>query len=84
MLVLTRKQDQSIVIGDNIKITVGKIRKNQVRLLITAPEELPIVRIDGDAAASATPGRPVHTASSEPSSPFDRKPQDQMSLVGTA
>ena len=44
MLVLTRKLNQSIVIGGNITVTVVGIRGNQVRLGITAPETLGIYR----------------------------------------
>ncbi|HHY23065.1 MAG TPA: carbon storage regulator, partial [Clostridiaceae bacterium] len=32
MLVLTRKKDQSIVIGDNIEITILEIQGDQVRI----------------------------------------------------
>lgn len=44
MLVLSRKRDESIVIGDNIHITVVDIRGDKVRLGITAPKEIPVHR----------------------------------------
>jgi len=44
MLVLSRKQDQEIVIGDNIRITVLKTRGNVVRLGIEAPRDIKVVR----------------------------------------
>lgn len=47
MLTLTRKVDESIVIGegpDQIEVTVKEIRRNQVRIGITAREELKIFR----------------------------------------
>ena len=39
MLVLSRKQHQDIVIGDDIKITVLKVKGNTVRLGIEAPRD---------------------------------------------
>ena len=44
MLVLTRKPNQSIFIGDRIKITVVEIKGNQVRLGIEAPSDQKIYR----------------------------------------
>ncbi len=44
MLVLTRKKDQSIVINDNIEITVLDIQGDQVRIGINAPRSVSIHR----------------------------------------
>ena len=44
MLVLSRKQNQSLVIGDNIVITVLSIDREQIRLGIEAPREISIMR----------------------------------------
>jgi carbon storage regulator len=44
MLVLSRKAEESMFIGDNIKITVLDIRGGQVRIGITAPQEVKIHR----------------------------------------
>jgi len=44
MLVLTRQRDQSIVVGNDIVITVVDIRKDKVRLGIAAPAEIPVHR----------------------------------------
>lgn len=44
MLVLTRKQNEEIVIGDNVKVTVLQIKGNSIRLGIEAPREVRIVR----------------------------------------
>ncbi len=44
MLVLTRKKEQSIVIGEGIVITVLDIRGEQVRLGIVAPKEVTVHR----------------------------------------
>ncbi|MCM8773433.1 MAG: carbon storage regulator CsrA [Candidatus Omnitrophica bacterium] len=44
MLVLTRKLDESIIIGDNIEIKVLEVSGEQVRLGIIAPKEVSIYR----------------------------------------
>ncbi len=44
MLVLSRQRDQSIKIGDDIKITVVDIRGDKVRLGIEAPAHIPVHR----------------------------------------
>ena len=44
MLVLSRKRDEVIKIGDDIEITVVDIRGDKVRLGITAPKEVMVHR----------------------------------------
>lgn len=44
MLVLSRHRDESIIIGDDIVITVVDIRGDKVRLGIDAPKEVPVHR----------------------------------------
>lgn len=44
MLALTRKVGQSIVIGDQIEVTIVKIEGDQVRVGIRAPKEVSIFR----------------------------------------
>jgi len=44
MLVLSRQRDETIVIGDDIQITVVDIRGDKVRLGITAPTSIPVHR----------------------------------------
>lgn len=44
MLVLTRRLNQSIMIGDDIQITVVSVQGMQVRLGITAPREAAVHR----------------------------------------
>jgi len=44
MLVLSRQKDESIMIGDNVEITIVDVRGDKVRLGITAPREIPVHR----------------------------------------
>jgi carbon storage regulator len=44
MLVLSRQRDETIMIGDNIEITIVDIRGDKVRLGITAPATIPVHR----------------------------------------
>ena len=44
MLVLSRKKSESIVINDNVVITVVEVRGDKVRLGIQAPREIPVHR----------------------------------------
>ena len=44
MLALTRKKGESLVINNNIEITVMEVKGDQVKLGITAPKEIPIYR----------------------------------------
>lgn len=44
MLVLSRKKNESIIIDENIVITVVEVRGDKVRLGIQAPREVPIHR----------------------------------------
>jgi len=44
MLVLTRRKEESIIIGDDIEITVLGIRGEQVRLGISAPAQISVHR----------------------------------------
>ena len=44
MLVLTRKSNQSIMIGDEVEITVLSIMGEKVRIGIQAPRSIPVFR----------------------------------------
>lgn len=44
MLALARKINQSIMIGNDIEVTLLEIKGDQVKLGITAPKEVPIYR----------------------------------------
>jgi len=44
MLVLSRQRDESIMIGDDVEITIVDVRGDKVRLGITAPKRIPVHR----------------------------------------
>jgi carbon storage regulator len=70
MLVLTRKTNQSIMIGDEIEVSVLAVSGDKVRIGISAPREVPVFRkevylsireerlgsttVDGDSAGEAS------------------------------
>lgn len=67
MLVISRVKNESIVIGDQIEVTIIEIRGDKVRLGVTSPEEMPvhrrevweaIRRNDTEPSCDATTSRP--------------------------
>ncbi len=44
MLVLSRQKDESIMIGDDVQITIVDVRGDKVRLGIEAPKSIPVHR----------------------------------------
>jgi len=44
MLILSRKEKQSFLIGDNIEITLLEISGDKAKIAIDAPKEIPILR----------------------------------------
>jgi len=62
MLILTRKQGESVVIGGDIQVMVVEIRGDSVRLGIQASPEIPVHREEVqqqiNAAARGTDGTP--------------------------
>ena len=64
MLILSRKTNESIVINDNIVITVVEVRGDKVRLGIEAPKEVPVHRREIYDKIKAAEGAPKE---SEPS-----------------
>jgi carbon storage regulator len=65
MLVLTRKTNQSIMIGDEVEVTVLAVSRDKIRLGITAPRDIPVFRkevylsIKGEEAGDANVDEPV-------------------------
>ena len=60
MLVLSRKKDEVIVIGDNIKVMVIEVRGDKVRLGVDAPRDVSVHRQEVYDAiqAQSAPGEP--------------------------
>lgn len=52
MLILQRKKNESLIIGDNITITIVDSGSDWVKLAIDAPKDIPIVRTELLEAAS--------------------------------
>lgn len=44
MLILTRKTGESMMIGDNITVTVMGVKGNQIRIGVDAPKEVEVHR----------------------------------------
>ncbi len=44
MLALTRRKGESLVVNNNIEVTILEIRGDQIKIGITAPREVPIYR----------------------------------------
>ena len=57
MLILTRKVDQAIVIQGNILVTVLRVERDRVKLGISAPEEITVLREELLARGDAEKGR---------------------------
>ena len=81
MLVLTRRKNQSIVIGDGIVVTVLEVQGDNIRLGITAPRHVQVYREElltaltaantsavlASGSAAATPPAPVIAGTPTPS-----------------
>ena len=46
MLVITRKADESLLIADNIEVTVLEISGDRVKLGVSAPRDITIIRYE--------------------------------------
>ncbi len=68
MLILTRSITQTIIIGDDISVSVLGVKGNQVRIGIDAPKDVPVHRseiYDRIVNERLVPGEGEHTASSQ-------------------
>ena len=73
MLVLSRKKNESIVINNDITITIVEIRGDKVRLGIVAPKEIPVHRQEVyEAIHGAAPSGEGKTA--EPAGVYPQPP----------
>lgn len=64
MLILQRKASESVMIGENIKISIVEISADKVKISIDAPKDIPIVRTELiDAAASNREATSANTES---------------------
>ena len=50
MLVVTRKQDESLIISEDIEVTILEISKDKVKIGISAPKDVKIIRSELKAA----------------------------------
>jgi carbon storage regulator len=89
MLVLSRKVNQSIMVGDNVRVVVVAVDRDQVKLGIEAPREIAvhrseiyeeIQRSNRSAAASAAPASeraaPVERATLQPRKKPSKNPKE--------
>jgi carbon storage regulator len=72
MLVLTRKSNQSIMIGDDIEVSVLSIMGEKVRIGIQAPRDVPVFRkevyleIQAERQGEAAPATPPASGADQP------------------
>ena len=72
MLVLTRKSNQSIMIGDDIEVTVLSITGEKVRIGIQAPRDIPVFREEVYLEIQQERGAEVGAARAEVDEALDR------------
>ncbi|QDS95224.1 Carbon storage regulator [Roseimaritima multifibrata] len=75
MLVLSRKEGERLVIGDNVTITVNRINGNRVTLGIEAPREVRIVRGELDKRESASETQNAAASKQNPAEPTREEAQ---------
>ena len=76
MLVLSRKEGEQLVIGDNIVLTVNRINGNRVSIGIEAPRDIRIVRGELNRnEVSAGPNAPMSMSIDEANVSIASKPE---------
>jgi len=75
MLVLTRKQQEKIYIGDQVTITIVRIQGNTVRVGIEAPQNVRVIR------GELSPAEKVEDAGSEPGVAAEAKDEQNRTEV---
>jgi carbon storage regulator len=76
MLVLSRKKNESIVINNDITVTVVEIRGDKVRLGIVAPKEVPVHRQEVFEAIHGKGSAPTQQSSTSEPAPASSKPTE--------
>jgi carbon storage regulator len=66
VLVLTRKINEAIIIGENIRVTIVAIHGRQIRLAIEAPQEVTVVREELDRRTGHAPRMSSRARSGQP------------------
>ena len=72
MLVLTRKSNQSIMIGDDIEVSVLSIMGEKVRIGIQAPRDIPVFRKEVYLEIQSEQDQPAGSARAEVDAALDR------------
>lgn len=80
MLVLTRKVQEQIKIGDNITITIVRVKGQSVRVGIEAPFDVRVMRSELDAFrdAGVEEQKPAKPAANQQPKPSGKKPVNRL------
>ena len=69
MLILTRRVGESLVIGDNVNVTVLGVKGNQVRIGVNAPKDVAVHREEIYQRIQRERAEPAETTTSETDAP---------------